>query len=81
VLGEQGWTQVEPLLGAWLDWPGPLPADPAARAVCVAFAFALHAGVPVPKGGELGAALQSFKGRFKLDQEVIDLLVGALAGA
>jgi hypothetical protein len=79
-LGEQGWNQFEPVLSAWLDWPAGVPDEPGPRAVCVAFAFALHAGLPLPRGSALGGALVSFKTRFKLDQPVLDLLMRGLSG-
>jgi serine/threonine protein kinase len=79
-LGEQGWNQFEPLLAAWLEWPSGVPEESGPRAVCIAFAFALHSGLPLPKGSALGGALVSFKTRFKLDQSVLDLLMRGLSG-
>lgn len=81
VLGEQGWNLLEPLLAAWLDWPSAIPAEAGPRAVCVSFAFALHSGLPLPKGSALGGALNSFKTRFKVEPAVLELLVRGLASA
>jgi hypothetical protein len=81
VLGEQNWNAVEPLLSAWLDWPAAMPADPGPRSLCAVFAFALHAGLPLPRGSALSSALVSFKSRFKLEQSVADLLVLGLSAS
>jgi hypothetical protein len=78
VLGEHGWNQLEPVVGPWLDWPASMPTEAGAQALCVTFAFALHAGLPFPRGSKLGGLLVSFRARFKVEPPVLDLLLREL---
>jgi hypothetical protein len=78
LLGESGWNAIEPVVTTWLDWPAPLPDGPEARAVCLAFAFATHAGHPRPMGSKAGGALVSFRSRFQLDPGTLMALMGEL---
>ncbi len=81
LLGESGWNAIEPVVTTWLDWPAPLPTGVEARAVCLAFAFAMHAGQPRPMGSKAGGALVSFKSRFQLDQQSLAALMAELGVA
>jgi hypothetical protein len=64
-------THVEPLVQQVLDWPEALPSAADARGLVLAFAFAQHAGEPRPAPRRSGAAVQAFRARFKLDEEVV----------
>ncbi len=81
VLGEAGWNAIEPVVGPWLDWPASFPDDAPAKAICIAFSFAGHAGMVRPVGSKLGGALTSFKVRSQLDADGFGALMTELGAS
>ncbi len=72
-------TDAEPYAEALFEFPAKIPHDGATQAVVLTFAFAAQAGEPKPAGSRLGGALNSFRTRTQVPQELFDALVRALS--